>query len=205
MIGQYFFYILGGYLSGSVLYGYVLPKYVKKIDIIKESPDQNPGVANAFIYAGAPIGICALVLELLKGYLPVHVAMQMLEQRNLMFGFVLAAPVLGHAFPFWNPKMGGKSIAVSFGVLLGLIPYWSPVLTLAVCYLMFSLVIVIRPHLFRSIATFAIFFGMVVIKRMPLGIVTGAGILSCTVIWKHLIKYQNERLEISFLGRQEKI
>lgn len=122
-----------------------------------------------------------------------------------MFGFVLAAPVLGHAFPFWNPKMGGKSIAVSFGVLLGLIPYWSPVLTLAVCYLMFSLVIVIRPHLFRSIVTFAIFFGMVVVKRMPLGIVAGAGILSCTVIWKHLIKYQNERLEISFLGRQEKI
>lgn len=205
MTGQYFFYILGGYLSGSVLYGYFLPKYVKKMDITKESPDQNPGVANAFIYAGAPIWLCALVLELLKGYLPVHVAMQMLDQRNLMFGFVLAAPVLGHAFPFWNPKMGGKSIAVSFGVLLGLIPYWSPVLTLAVCYLMFSLVIVIRPHLFRSIITFAIFFGMVVVKRMPLGIVAGAGILSCTVIWKHLIKYQNERLEISFLGRQEKI
>lgn len=205
MTGQYFFYILGGYLSGSVLYGYFLPKYVKKMDITKESPDQNPGVANAFIYAGVPIGLCALVLELLKGYLPVHVAMQMLDQRNLMFGFVLAAPVLGHAFPFWNPKMGGKSIAVSFGVLLGLIPYWSPVLTLAVCYLMFSLVIVIRPHLFRSIVTFAIFFGMVVVKRMPLGIVTGAGILSCIVIWKHLIKYQNERLEISFLGRQEKI
>ena len=205
MTGQYFFYILGGYLSGSVLYGYFLPKYVKKMDITKESPDQNPGVANAFIYAGARIGLCALVLELLKGYLPVHVAMQMLDQRNLMFGFVLAAPVLGHAFPFWNPKMGGKSIAVSFGVLLGLIPYWSPVLTLAVCYLMFSLVIVIRPHLFRSIVTFAIFFGMVVVKRMPLGIVAGAGILSCTVIWKHLIKYQNERLEISFLGRQEKI
>ena len=120
------------------------------------------------------------------------------------FGLVLAAPVLGHAFPFWNPKMGGKSIAVSFGVLLGLVPYWRPVLILAVCYLMFSIVIVIRPHFFRSVVTFAIFWGMVIIKRGPLGITAGTGILSFLVIWKHLVKYQNERLEITFPGRQEK-
>lgn len=205
MIVEYLCYILLGYLSGSVLYGYFLPKYIKKIDVTKESPDQNPGVANAFLYAGAPIGICALVFELLKGYLPVHMAMQFLDSRQLLFGLVLAAPVLGHAFPFWNPKMGGKSIAVSFGVLLGLIPYWRPVVILAVCYLMFSLVIVIRPHFFRSVVTFAIFWGMVVVKRVPLGITAGTGILSCVVIWKHLVKYQNERLEISFLGRQERV
>ena len=114
MTTQYLFYILFGYLSGSVLYGYLLPKYIKKIDVTKESPDQNPGVANAFLCAGAPIGFCALMLELLKGYLPVHAAMHVLNPRHLIFGLVLAAPVLGHAFPFWNPKMGGKSIAVSF-------------------------------------------------------------------------------------------
>lgn len=205
MTTQYLFYILFGYLSGSVLYGYLLPKYIKKIDVTKESPDQNPGVANAFLCAGAPIGFCALMLELLKGYLPVHAAMHVLNPRHLIFGLVLAAPVLGHAFPFWNPKMGGKSIAVSFGVLLGLVPYWRPVLILAVCYLMFSIVIVIRPHFFRSVVTFAIFWGMVIIKRGPLGITTGTGILSFVVIWKHLVKYQNERLEITFPGRQEKV
>ena len=155
MTTQYLFYILFGYLSGSVLYGYLLPKYIKKIDVTKESPDQNPGVANAFLCAGAPIGFCALMLELLKGYLPVHAAMHVLNPRHLIFGLVLAAPVLGHAFPFWNPKMGGKSIAVSFGVLLG--------------------------------------------------ITAGTGILSFVVIWKHLVKYQNERLEITFPGRQEKV
>ena len=35
---QYLFYILFGYLSGSVLYGYLLPKYIKKIDIPSEVP-----------------------------------------------------------------------------------------------------------------------------------------------------------------------
>ena len=94
MTTQYLFYILFGYLSGSVLYGYLLPKYIKKIDVTKESPDQNPGVANAFLCAGAPIGFCALMLELLKGYLPVHAAMHVLNPRHLIFGLVLAAPLL---------------------------------------------------------------------------------------------------------------
>ncbi len=198
---QYLFYILLGYLSGSVLYGYMLPKYVKKIDITKESLDQNPGVANAFIHAGAPLGTCALILELLKGYLPVHTAMQILNPQHFMFGMVLAAPVLGHAFPFWNPKMGGKSIAVSFGVLLGLLPNWQPILTLVICYLIFSFVVVIKPHFFRSVVTYIVFLGMMCLRKPPLGIVTGSGILSFVVIWKHLVKYQNEHLEITFPGR----
>ena len=37
---QYLFYILFGYLSGSVLYGYLLSKYIKKIDVTKESSDR---------------------------------------------------------------------------------------------------------------------------------------------------------------------
>ena len=38
-------YIIGGYLSGSILYSYLLPKALKGIDITAESPDGNPGTA----------------------------------------------------------------------------------------------------------------------------------------------------------------
>ena len=69
-------YIIGGYLSGSVLYSYLLPKALKGIDITAESPDGNPGTANAFTCAGIPIGILVLCMELLKGYLPVHLALR---------------------------------------------------------------------------------------------------------------------------------
>ena len=67
-------YIIGGYLSGSILYSYLLPKALKGIDITAESPDGNPGTANAFTCAGIPIGILVLCMELLKGYLPVLLA-----------------------------------------------------------------------------------------------------------------------------------
>ena len=40
---NHLFFIFLGYLSGSVLYAYLLPKYIKKIDVTKESADGNPG------------------------------------------------------------------------------------------------------------------------------------------------------------------
>lgn len=195
---NHLFFVFWGYLSGSVLYAYLLPKYMKKIDVTKESADGNPGAANAFLHGGPLLGSVALILELLKGYLPVHLALRVLNPEEWWFGLVLAAPVLGHAFPFWNLKLGGKSIAVSFGVLLGLIPDWQPVLLLAAWYLLFSLVIVIRPHFFRSVFTFLMFCAGMIWQRTASGILLGSGILSGVVIWKHLVRYQKERLEICF-------
>lgn len=193
-----FGFVIVGYLSGSVLYSYLLPKYLMKVDVTKESSDGNPGAANAFLHAGVPMGILVLLLELLKGYLPVHIALRFVDSAKWVFGLVLAAPVLGHAYPFWGWRKGGKAIAVSFGVLLGLIPDWKPVLLLASCYLLFSLVIVIKPHFFRSVFTFLVFFAGIIWEKAAIGIVLGSGILSCVVIRKHLVRYQNERLEIRF-------
>ena len=46
-----------GYVMGSVMNGYLLPKYLKGIDITKVSEDHNPGTANVMKYAGVPVGI----------------------------------------------------------------------------------------------------------------------------------------------------
>ena len=50
------FFILVGYLSGSILYAYLLPKYICHIDIMKDSDDHNPGTFNAFALAGTQAG-----------------------------------------------------------------------------------------------------------------------------------------------------
>ncbi len=196
MTGTELLFILGGYLSGSILYSYFLPEYFLKIDVTKESADGNPGAANVFQYAGTAMGILVLLLELLKGYLPVHLALKVVSPSQWVFGLILAAPVLGHAFPFWNIKNGGKAIAVSFGVLLGMIPNWAPVLWLAVLYLIFSIILVIRPHFFRSIITFALFFAGMMCKGKETGVLLGSGILSMIVIVKHFGRYHGERLRV---------
>ena len=137
---KYLIYIILGYLSGSVMYAYLIPKMLKHIDIRELSDDGNPGTANAFLHAGIPIGSLVIRCELCKGALPVWVAARRLHISGLLFAPVMAAPVLGHAFPlFFGGKGGGKSIAVSFGVLIGLYPNLNPALTLAALYILFSL------------------------------------------------------------------
>lgn len=196
---QYWFFIALGYLSGSLLFGYLLPKWLWHMDITGQSQDGNPGTANAFLCAGMPVGIAVLVLELGKAFLPVHWAGRILDITNPLFGLVIAAPVVGHAFPFWRLRGGGKAIAASFGALLGLLPEWRPLLLLAFFYLLFSLLIVIQPHFYRSVVTFALFSaGCVWLVKNP-AFVFGCVVLSAVVIYKHFARYQGERLQIQSL------
>ena len=42
-----------GYLSGSIMYAYLIPKIFLNKDIREESEDGNPGTANVFLNAGS--------------------------------------------------------------------------------------------------------------------------------------------------------
>ncbi|HJD47084.1 MAG TPA: glycerol-3-phosphate acyltransferase [Candidatus Mediterraneibacter norfolkensis] len=192
---QYYFFILLGYLSGSILFARLIPKYLYRIDICEVSDDGNPGTFNAFRHAGVRAGILILCLELAKGFFPVHFALRILNPGNRLFAFVLAAPVIGHAFPFPHPREGGKSIAVSFGCLLGLYPHLQPVLTLVVFYLLFSLVVIIEPHMARSIATYACLAAAAFHSFQPRPVVFGTLLLSAVVIIRHVTKAEKTERE----------
>ena len=49
-----FLFMTAGYLMGSVLFGYILPKYFINMNIEEVSEDHNPGTANVMKYAGVP-------------------------------------------------------------------------------------------------------------------------------------------------------
>ncbi|MFR6392557.1 MAG: glycerol-3-phosphate acyltransferase [Roseburia sp.] len=194
---------IAGYLSGSILYAYWIPKILFQKDICALSPDGNPGTANAFVYGGFRAGILALLLELFKGFFPVVLALRTLDIDTPYMIPILIAPVLGHAFPLqFHPKnsnkKGGKAIAVSFGVLLGIFPVVLPVLFLAAAYILFSVVLIIQPHLFRSIITFGVFCLLVFLFVPVLSIDFACLGIALLVIYKHLCAYQNEKLSIRF-------
>ena len=97
--GKYFLLILNGYLIGSILFGYLVTKLIKHVDTIKDSDDHTPGIANAFKLGGLSCGIIAVVLELLKGFLPVYIATFFVNPDDYLFILVMLAPVVGHAYP----------------------------------------------------------------------------------------------------------
>lgn len=151
---QTMIYILFGYLSGSVLYAQIFLRLFGKEDKLENSKDQNPGTANAFMLGGFWCGMCTLICDLFKGVIPVLFYINTAQVSTLTLSLVVAAPVVGHAFSFFHRFQGGKGIAVTFGCLLGLLPVWQPLVTLAFFFVFYSLVLRIRPHFQRTLISY---------------------------------------------------
>ncbi len=185
-----------GFVLGSIHFAYLVPVLIKKVDIREIPSDHNPGVANAFMYGGFFCGLISLILELAKGFVPVFIAQYFLDIHSLLFVPVLVAPVLGHAFPFFQKEKGGKAITASFGVLLGLFPEFRPAVYLALFFIFFSLVVVVSPHSFRSVVTFGMFAVCVFFTVKILSVQIGSFVIAAIVIYRHFIKYQGEPLSV---------
>ena len=181
----YLLFSLVGYLLGSVLFCYYLPLWFMGIDITKNTPDHNPGAFNCISSAGWIIGIPALILDLLKGAVPVFAAARLSSTASPAFILVMMAPVLGHAFSIFNCFKGGKAITVSFGVLLGLLPFWRPAVLLAIIYIFFSAVVRVYPNRTRSMLVFFC-FGVLSVVWLKAGSVSfGCAANSAIVFFKH--------------------
>ncbi len=145
-----------GYISGSILFIRVYEALFHKGDLTKRSEDGNPGAYNAYKNGGFVAGTFTVLGDILKGLIPVALFMNLNPEwaASPWSALVIAAPVYGHIYPLWNHFNGGKGIAVSFGVLLGLVPDWKPVLILAALFLFFTLIIVINPNSVRTMIVF---------------------------------------------------
>ncbi|WP_283651049.1 glycerol-3-phosphate acyltransferase [Ileibacterium valens] len=150
-------FVIFGYLSGSVLYIDVAQKLFHKGNLSAASEDHNPGTFNAFKQGGFQAGMLTLTGDILKGVIPVSLYLHLCPEtamNGLGFSLVLAAPVFGHIYSCFHHFHGGKGIAVTFGVLLGLVPDWKPVLILAFLFLFFSLIIKINPDSIKTALVF---------------------------------------------------
>jgi glycerol-3-phosphate acyltransferase PlsY len=110
------FAFFGGYLSGSVPYGLLLGKMAGLGDI-RKSGSGNIGATNVLRVGGKKLAILTLLLDALKGTLPVLVA------KNFDMDYAVIAALgafIGHLFPVWLRFKGGKGVAVALGIALAL-------------------------------------------------------------------------------------
>jgi len=121
------FIALFGYLLGSVPTGLLLAKLYSKIDP-RKTGSKNIGATNIFRTAGKTLGILTLVGDVLKGVIPIWIAIQwrMADHWGLPIdGWVAMAgmaPFLGHIFPIFLGFKGGKGVATALGVYLVVSP-----------------------------------------------------------------------------------
>ena len=111
-----FLVILLSYISGSIPFGLILTKIFSKVDIRKVGSG-NIGATNVLRTGNKYLALTTLLLDVLKGYLPVIVTVQNypeLIHLASLFAF------LGHLFPIWLKFKGGKGVATYLGILFAL-------------------------------------------------------------------------------------
>ena len=117
------FWSMVGYFLGAVPFSLLMGKYVAKQDI-RTVGDGNPGGTNALKAGGLKTGIPAILLDILKGFLPVYLA-----QKSGLAGWslipVCLAPIFGHAFSPFLGFHGGKALGATGGVWVALIGLWA--------------------------------------------------------------------------------
>jgi glycerol-3-phosphate acyltransferase PlsY len=110
-----------GYLSGSIPFGVLLTKAFTAKDV-RDHGSGNIGATNVARVAGKKVGAVVLVLDALKGTLPVLLAMHVFPEAPQSHVAVGYAAFLGHVFPVWLKGQGGKGVATALGVLIVLVP-----------------------------------------------------------------------------------
>jgi glycerol-3-phosphate acyltransferase PlsY len=113
---------LGAFLCGSVPFGLLLVKLSGKGDV-REHGSGNIGATNVSRVGGKALGVVTLLLDILKGFLPVFVARKFGVSPDLLALMALAA-VLGHVFTPWLKFQGGKGVATALGVILATQAQW---------------------------------------------------------------------------------
>lgn len=121
--------IPAGYVLGSVPFGLMVGKS-KGIDP-RTAGSGNIGATNVGRLLGKKFFVMVYLLDLLKGLLPMVAAGAVLRgaaqdpKTFLLWLLVGFAAILGHMFSLFLGFKGGKGVATSSGVVLGLFPYFT--------------------------------------------------------------------------------
>ena len=144
------------FLCGSLPLSVWLGRLVLGINI-RQFGDGNPGAANVWRAGGARWGFTAVLLDFLKGAIPVALANFVFGVEGPAMAAVAIAPIAGHAFSPFLGFHGGKALAVTFGIWAGLTVWIVP-------------------------AILGVFFGIYLALLKPEGWAVMAGIFSLLVV-----------------------
>jgi acyl phosphate:glycerol-3-phosphate acyltransferase len=107
------------YLFGSIPTAYLLYK-VKKGDDIRKYGSGNVGGTNVIRTLGTRWGLFIIIIDMLKGFLPVLAVYLIYPNDFILLATVVIAVVLGHVFPVFIKFRGGKAIATTYGTIIGI-------------------------------------------------------------------------------------
>lgn len=133
---------------------------------VREHGSKNAGATNTFRVLGKKPGIVVLAVDIVKGFLAVSIVKWFVIVMALDFTFddvvqvqvvCAVAAILGHIFPVFAGFKGGKGVATSLGIIVGLEP-----LSALICIGLFLIVFIISNYVSLGAIIVAFAFPVVV-------------------------------------------
>lgn len=170
---------VAAYLFGAIPFGLLVARS-RGVDI-RQHGSGNIGATNVFRVIGKGWGIFTFALDALKGFIPAFVFPRLAHMDpvwGVLFGIVA---ILGHSFPIYLKFKGGKGVATSAGMLLGVAP-----LAVGVGFLCWVICMVLSRYVSLSSIVAAIAVAVTVwIQDKGLVVNIALTVLALLVIWLH--------------------
>lgn len=189
------------YLIGAFPSGYVIGKLFYKKDI-RQFGSGNTGATNSFRVLGKPAGFLVTFLDIFKGFIVVYFPLWLPVSAEgpissfFTNGLIVGAfAILGHVYPVYLGFKGGKAVATSAGVILGMNP-----ILLIILAAIFFIILKLTKYVSLSsiIASICCLIGAVLIRDIILVIV------SIGVVVLLIIRHRSNIVRI-FKGEEPKI
>ena len=179
---------LVAYLIGSLSFAVIVSRLMGLNDP-RTYGSGNPGATNVLRSGNKAAAILTLLLDALKGFVPVVLVKEFgagygLEEGTL--ALVAIAAFLGHLWPVFFRFKGGKGVATAAGVLLGLNP-WLGLATLV------TWIIIAAFTRYSSLAAlvaavFAPFYQVLIWGGGPIAVAVFA--MGALLVWRHRANIQ---------------
>ena len=195
--------VVAAYLVGSLSFAVIVSR-VMGLNDPRSYGSKNPGATNVLRSGSKTAAVVTLLLDALKGWLPVVLVRWYGKPYGLEDGtlaLVGLAAFLGHLFPLFFRFQGGKGVATALGVLVGI----SPILGLVTAATWAIVAWFMRYSSLASLVA-AVFapvyyvFGDGVAWYLEKPVLLAVSLMSLLLIWRHsenisrLIKCKESRL-----------
>lgn len=180
--------VLGAYLLGSLSFAVIVSRAMGLSDP-RTFGSKNPGATNVLRSGSKQAAIATLVLDALKGWLPVWLAQRWaadLGWGDATVALVALAAFLGHLYPVFFRFKGGKGVATAAGVLFG-VGWVLGVATLAT----FAIVVAFTRYVSLASVVAAVFaptfylMGSDVVWVTAPPVVVALVAMSALLVWRH--------------------
>ncbi|MEW9676166.1 glycerol-3-phosphate 1-O-acyltransferase PlsY [Lentibacillus sp. L22] len=166
------------YLLGSIPFGVIVGKVGYGIDV-RGHGSGNLGATNTFRVLGIKAGTIVVVADILKGTLATLIPLFFdADVHRLAIGLFA---VIGHTYPLFAKFKGGKAVATSGGIILGVSP-----IIFVIMVLTFLLTLYLSKYVsLSSMVTGIVAFIFAILLKEDIFLIIAVAILTIFVCYRH--------------------